>query len=101
MSVLQEKLILMINVETMVKVKHTQTRIFEKLALGCSTLDLDHFTSFCRSYELLNVFEFNSSRKRKSVIVKDEEGKLLLLSKGADRFVNINLKLLFFRRPQE
>lgn len=24
-----------------------------------------------------------------SVIVRDEEGKLLLLSKGADRFVNI------------
>ncbi|CAI9096335.1 OLC1v1032445C2 [Oldenlandia corymbosa var. corymbosa] len=37
-----------------------------------------------RSYTLLNVLEFNSTRKRMSVIVKDEEGKLLLLSKGAD-----------------
>lgn len=37
-----------------------------------------------RSYKLLNVLEFNSSRKRMSVIVQDEEGKLLLLSKGAD-----------------
>ncbi|XP_008787943.2 putative phospholipid-transporting ATPase 9 [Phoenix dactylifera] len=37
-----------------------------------------------RSYKLLNILEFNSSRKRMSVIVRDEEGKLLLLSKGAD-----------------
>ncbi|KAK6133796.1 hypothetical protein DH2020_032507 [Rehmannia glutinosa] len=37
-----------------------------------------------RSFELLNVLEFNSSRKRMSVIVRDEEGKLLLLCKGAD-----------------
>ncbi|KAI3719942.1 hypothetical protein L6452_20848 [Arctium lappa] len=37
-----------------------------------------------RSYELLNILEFNSTRKRMSVIVRDEEGKLLLLCKGAD-----------------
>ncbi|KAG6475120.1 putative phospholipid-transporting ATPase 9 [Zingiber officinale] len=37
-----------------------------------------------RSYTLLNVIEFNSTRKRMSVIVQDDEGKLLLLSKGAD-----------------
>ncbi|XP_076891933.1 putative phospholipid-transporting ATPase 9 [Bidens hawaiensis] len=37
-----------------------------------------------RTYELLNVLEFNSARKRMSVIVRDEDGKLLLLSKGAD-----------------
>ncbi|KAK6134052.1 hypothetical protein DH2020_032197 [Rehmannia glutinosa] len=37
-----------------------------------------------RSYKLLNVLEFNSTRKRMSVIVRDEEGKLLLLCKGAD-----------------
>ncbi|XP_071741463.1 putative phospholipid-transporting ATPase 9 [Rutidosis leptorrhynchoides] len=37
-----------------------------------------------RSYELLNVLEFNSTRKRMSVIVRDDEGKLLLLCKGAD-----------------
>lgn len=42
---------------------------------------------FCRSYSLLNVLEFSSSRKRMSVIVRSEEGTLLLLSKGADRFV--------------
>ncbi|CAI9756119.1 unnamed protein product [Fraxinus pennsylvanica] len=37
-----------------------------------------------RTYKLLNVLEFNSTRKRMSVIVRDEDGKLLLLSKGAD-----------------
>ncbi|KAL6011004.1 putative phospholipid-transporting ATPase 9 [Asimina triloba] len=37
-----------------------------------------------RSYELLNILEFNSTRKRMSVIVRDEEGQLLLLCKGAD-----------------
>lgn len=37
-----------------------------------------------RLYKLLNVLEFNSSRKRMSVIVKDEDGKILLLCKGAD-----------------
>ncbi|KAE9595722.1 putative phospholipid-translocating ATPase [Lupinus albus] len=37
-----------------------------------------------RIYKLLNVLEFNSTRKRMSVIVKDEEGRILLLCKGAD-----------------
>ncbi|KAM7464399.1 hypothetical protein LguiA_032520 [Lonicera macranthoides] len=37
-----------------------------------------------RVFKLLNVLEFNSARKRMSVIVRDEEGKLLLLCKGAD-----------------
>ncbi|KAH7549287.1 hypothetical protein ACOSP7_025997 [Xanthoceras sorbifolium] len=37
-----------------------------------------------RSYKILNVLEFSSSRKRMSVIVRNEEGTLLLLSKGAD-----------------
>ncbi|TYH96718.1 hypothetical protein ES332_A12G196800v1 [Gossypium tomentosum] len=37
-----------------------------------------------RLFKLLNVLEFDSSRKRMSVIVRDEEGKLLLLCKGAD-----------------
>ncbi|XP_057447952.1 putative phospholipid-transporting ATPase 9 isoform X2 [Lotus japonicus] len=37
-----------------------------------------------RTYKLLHVLEFNSSRKRMSVIVKDEEGRIMLLCKGAD-----------------
>ncbi|XP_041010362.1 putative phospholipid-transporting ATPase 9 [Juglans microcarpa x Juglans regia] len=37
-----------------------------------------------RSYKLLNVLEFNSSRKRMSVIIRNKEGKILILCKGAD-----------------
>ncbi|XP_010497134.1 PREDICTED: putative phospholipid-transporting ATPase 9, partial [Camelina sativa] len=37
-----------------------------------------------RLYKILNVLEFNSTRKRMSVIVQDEDGKLLLFCKGAD-----------------
>jgi phospholipid-translocating ATPase len=44
-------------------------------------------TLFYRKYELLNMLEFSSSRKRMSVIVKEPEGRILLLSKGADRSV--------------
>ncbi|XP_021300390.1 putative phospholipid-transporting ATPase 9, partial [Herrania umbratica] len=58
--------------------KRTQTSI--------SILELDPVSGkkVDRLYTLLNVLEFNSSRKRMSVIVRDEEGKLLLLCKGAD-----------------
>ncbi|KAL4653454.1 hypothetical protein ACB092_01G304600 [Castanea dentata] len=37
-----------------------------------------------RKYKRLQVLEFNTSRKRMSVIVRNEENQLLLLSKGAD-----------------
>ncbi|KAJ4842107.1 hypothetical protein Tsubulata_028801 [Turnera subulata] len=40
-----------------------------------------------REYELLNLLEFNSSRKRMSVIVKNEDGKIYLLCKGADSII--------------
>lgn len=39
-----------------------------------------------RVYQLLHVLEFSSSRKRMSVIMRNEENQLLLLCKGADRF---------------
>ncbi len=35
-------------------------------------------------YQLLNVLEFLSARKRTSVVVRLPNGRLLLLSKGAD-----------------
>lgn len=38
-------------------------------------------------YKLLNILEFDSSRKRMSVIVETEEGRKMILCKGADRFV--------------
>ncbi|KAK1361934.1 Phospholipid-transporting ATPase [Heracleum sosnowskyi] len=58
--------------------KRTQTSV--------SLIELDPVSheKIERVYELLNVLEFNSSRKRMSVIIRNEEGKLLLLCKGAD-----------------
>ncbi|KAB5573379.1 hypothetical protein DKX38_000573 [Salix brachista] len=40
-----------------------------------------------REYKLLNLLEFSSSRKRMSVIVRDEDGKIYLLCKGADSII--------------
>jgi phospholipid-translocating ATPase len=38
-------------------------------------------------YKLLNVLEFNSTRKRMSVIVETSKGQILLLTKGADSII--------------
>ncbi len=38
-------------------------------------------------YEVLNVLEFNSSRKRMSVVVRGPDGRLLLFCKGADSVI--------------
>ena len=38
-------------------------------------------------YELLNIIEFSSDRKRMSVIVKDEKGQIKVLTKGADSII--------------
>ncbi|XWS16069.1 hypothetical protein CRYUN_Cryun34aG0053800 [Craigia yunnanensis] len=40
-----------------------------------------------REYKLLNLLEFNSSRKRMSVIVSNEDGQIFLLCKGADSII--------------
>ncbi|KAJ3105718.1 hypothetical protein HDU97_007695 [Phlyctochytrium planicorne] len=40
-----------------------------------------------RSYTILNVLEFNSDRKRMSVVVRRPEGQLVLLVKGADSVI--------------
>ena len=42
-----------------------------------------------REYKILTLLEFTSKRKRMSVIVRDEDGQILLLCKGADRFVSL------------
>jgi magnesium-transporting ATPase (P-type) len=39
------------------------------------------------TYELLNVLEFNSTRKRMSVIVRTPQGKIMLYTKGADNVI--------------
>lgn len=50
----------------------------------CIAKLFDIMTNF-REYKLLNLLEFNSSRKRMSVIVSDENGQIFLLCKGADK----------------
>ncbi|KAK7349266.1 hypothetical protein VNO77_06499 [Canavalia gladiata] len=40
-----------------------------------------------REYKLLNLLDFTSKRKRMSVIVRDEEGSIFLLCKGADSII--------------
>lgn len=42
-----------------------------------------------RRYKLLDVFEFNSDKKRMSVIVQDEQGKVTLFVKGADNIMEV------------
>ncbi|GAB2213107.1 hypothetical protein Droror1_Dr00021125 [Drosera rotundifolia] len=58
----------------------------ERTQSSISFLEFDPTTGekVKRVYTLLNIIEFSSSRKRMSVIVQNEEGKLLLLCKGAD-----------------
>ena len=38
-------------------------------------------------YRLLNVLEFNSTRKRMSVIIRDQNGRIMILTKGADSII--------------
>lgn len=45
-----------------------------------------------RRYKLLNIIEFDSARKRMSVIVKTPEDKYLLICKGADSIIEKRLK---------
>ncbi|KAL8122873.1 putative phospholipid-transporting ATPase 4 [Apium graveolens] len=40
-----------------------------------------------REFKLLNLLDFTSKRKRMSVIVRDEDGQILLLCKGADSII--------------
>ncbi|GMN57961.1 hypothetical protein TIFTF001_027063 [Ficus carica] len=58
----------------------------ERSHTSISVYELDPITGMRveRVYKVLNLLEFNSSRKRMSVIVRTEEGKILLICKGAD-----------------
>lgn len=44
-------------------------------------------TGKIHKFQLLHVCEFTSTRKRMSVIVKDETGKIIVMCKGADSVV--------------
>ena len=45
------------------------------------------FTQKDSKYELLNVIEFTSARKRMSIIVRTPEKKVLIMTKGADSHI--------------
>lgn len=47
----------------------------------------------CREYKVLNILEFNSTRKRMSVILRDPDNQIIIMCKGADRFFSLSLKL--------
>lgn len=40
-----------------------------------------------QKYKLLNVIEFNSTRKRMTVIVRSQDGKIRVMCKGADSII--------------
>jgi magnesium-transporting ATPase (P-type) len=50
-----------------------------------------------QKWKLLNLIEFNSTRKRMSVVVKDPKGTIKVLCKGADSI----LQPLLSRRTRE
>ena len=52
-----------------------------------------------RKYKLLNVIEFDSTRKRMSVVVKTPEGKILVICKGADSIIEKRLKAEY-KKPE-
>ena len=63
---------------------------FSKL-VGCEYkgMDQDNFIVLSefgleKKYKLLDTFEFNSDRKRMSVIMQNEDGKIIMFCKGAD-----------------
>lgn len=43
-------------------------------------------------YKLLHVIEFNSDRKRMSVIVRTSENRVMIVCKGADSKISARLK---------
>ncbi|CAI9274898.1 unnamed protein product [Lactuca saligna] len=60
--------------------KRTQSSMFVK-EIDSSSEEVE------REYKLLNLLEFSSSRKRMSVIVRDEVGQIFLFCKGADNII--------------
>lgn len=42
---------------------------------------------YVKKYKLLNLIEFNSERKRMTVIVRTEDNRILVMCKGADSII--------------
>ncbi|KAK8465055.1 hypothetical protein PHAVU_010G136600 [Phaseolus vulgaris] len=61
--------------------RRTQSSIFVREKFSASRQVVE------REYKLLNLLDFTSKRKRMSVIVRDEEGIIFLMCKGADSII--------------
>ncbi|XP_008782519.2 probable phospholipid-transporting ATPase 4 isoform X2 [Phoenix dactylifera] len=61
--------------------KRTQSSVFVRERDSSSENHIE------REFKILNLLEFNSKRKRMSVIVRDERGQINLLCKGADSII--------------
>ncbi|PPD89241.1 hypothetical protein GOBAR_DD13803 [Gossypium barbadense] len=61
--------------------KRTQSSVFVRESF------LKVLWASCREFKLLNMLEFTSKRKRMTVIVRDEDGQILVLCKGADSII--------------
>jgi phospholipid-translocating ATPase len=61
--------------------KRSQTSIFVRERYHSSQQPIE------REFKLLNLLDFSSKRKRMSVIIRDEDGQILLLCKGADSII--------------
>ncbi|KAG0500498.1 hypothetical protein HPP92_000570 [Vanilla planifolia] len=60
--------------------KRTQSSVFiREMHTSGSTID--------REFKILNLLEFNSKRKRMSVVVRNESGEILVMCKGADSVI--------------
>ncbi|KAJ3691977.1 hypothetical protein LUZ60_012327 [Juncus effusus] len=61
--------------------RRTQSGVFVREKYSASEEPVE------REFKVLNLLEFNSKRKRMSVIVRDESGQIILLCKGADSII--------------
>ena len=59
------------------------------------------FKDYQEKYEILHYFEFNSARRRSTVILKDKNNQILLFCKGADSELIRLLKIPIDKDSQE
>ncbi|KAI7750020.1 hypothetical protein M8C21_000888 [Ambrosia artemisiifolia] len=64
--------------------KEVGFEFFQRTQTSISLHEFENGRTVDRTYELLNMIEFSSARKRMSVIVRNAENQLFLLCKGAD-----------------
>ena len=59
----------------------------DEIRSNCKVLDMRSETASLKTYKKLHTMEFDSERKRMSVIVRHPNGKIYLITKGADSSV--------------